>query len=310
MKIAVVGPGALGCLITTRLMEAGCDQSPMLIDYKEDRAQFLCNHGIRYSNKNQCSTYNITVALPHLAAALRPDIIIFCVKSYSLQASLQLCAPLLSSSSLVLFLQNGISHLNLNLPEHLSVAFGTTTEGAFLEDIGHVHHAGQGVTTLGFLQSPSQQAKRMLEQLSQSLSASNIKTELTDTIEHKIWTKLLINIGINGLTSIYNCKNGALLNMSMAEKRMFKAVQEAHNIAHAHGVDLANNTYQVVRSVCKTTADNISSMLQDIRKGRKTEIESIYGETIALSKKYHIPCPEIQNIYDEVITLEQQRPLP
>lgn len=309
MKIAVVGPGALGCLITTRLHQSGCKETPLLIDYKEDRAQFLCNQGITYSNKSQSSVHNITVALPQAGSASSPDIIIFCVKSYSLQASLQLCEPLLTSSSLALFLQNGISHLNLNLPKHLSVAFGTTTEGAFLESIGHVRHAGQGCTTLGFLQPPSEWEKGILGELRHTLCASGLTTELTDTIESKIWSKLLINIGINGLTAIYNCNNGTLLDMPVAERRMLKAVQEAQDIAVAHGVELSHNTLQTVRTVCKSTADNISSMLQDIRKGRKTEVESIYGEIIALGKKYNISCPENQNIYNEVIILEQQRPL-
>ena len=81
---------------------------------------------------------------------------ILCVKSYDVISSLDFCKSILSKKTLLIFLQNGISHLDLQ--EHLheaTAAFGTTTEGATLLGPGQVRHAGSGITYLGFLTPPA-----------------------------------------------------------------------------------------------------------------------------------------------------------
>ena len=308
MKIAIVGPGALGCLITARLHQSGCNETPILIDYKEERVETLGHAGITYSSTDERHTHNIGVSLPHAAREANIDVLIFCVKSYSLAYSLEMCAPLMQSASLALFMQNGISHLTPDLPEHVAIAFGSTTEGAFLKEAGHVYHAGHGLTHFGFAGGSSAKMKAQLDQLATIFCASGLQTEIADNIEKKIWGKLMINIAINGLTAIYDCPNGSLLDIPEATCRMRHAVAEAEAVAHAHGVQLPNPPYESAVAVCKSTATNISSMLQDIRNGRKTEIEAINGRIIALGKKYNIPCPENSRIFKEVLMLEQQRP--
>ncbi len=48
------------------------------------------------------------------------DVVILCVKSYDVINSLEFCKPILSNKTLLIFMQNGISHLRLQ--EHLHEA--------------------------------------------------------------------------------------------------------------------------------------------------------------------------------------------
>ena len=114
MKIAVVGPGALGCLIATRLPLL--HQHPVLIDYKQDRVAYFNKEGIFYSSPGSAEKNNFAITTA-LATNVSDnfDIIIFCVKSYSLERTISSCKSLLSKDTVSLFMQNGISLLKPTL---------------------------------------------------------------------------------------------------------------------------------------------------------------------------------------------------
>lgn len=303
MKIAVVGPGALGCLIATRLHLL--NQSPVLIDYKQDRAAHLNNEGIFYSTAESLEKTHFPIKTV-LANSVSEDfdVIIFCVKSYSLKRSISSCKSLLSKDTISLFMQNGISHLKPNIETETPICFGSTTEGAYLAEVNHVHHAGTGKTSLGFLTKPSPNAIKKLNKLNILFNESGLKAEITPTINNVIWEKLLVNIGINGLTAIHNCNNGTLLENSELKSRMITAVEEAKHVAEAYDISFQSDPILRVFEVCDKTAGNISSMLQDIRAKRKTEIEAINGALISLAEKAGLDCPENNRIVEQVKQLE------
>ena len=63
-------------------------------------------------------------------------------------------------------------------------------------------------------------------------------------------------------------------------------------------------------NVCRTTKDNLSSMLQDIRMSRRTEIEAINGAVIREGKALGIPTPINEELYKKVKALEASLPEP
>ncbi len=303
MKIAVVGPGALGCLIATRLHLLG--QSPVLIDYKQDRATHLNSEGIYYSSPANIEKTHFPIKTTLACSVTEQfDIVIFCVKSYSLKRTISSCKSLLSKDTISLFMQNGISHLKPNIKTETPICFGSTTEGAYLVDTNHVHHAGTGRTSLGFLTKPSPKALRKLNRLGEIFNEGSLKAEITPAINNVIWEKLLINIGINGLTAIHNCNNGTLLENSELKTRMITAVEEAKRVAEAYDIAFQADPILRVFEVCNKTAGNISSMLQDVRARRKTEIEAINGALISLAEKNKLDCPENQRIVDQIREIE------
>ena len=155
MHFLLVGPGALGCLLSSVISRGLNDNDRLtILDYNSDRAKRLTLEGIGYHLEEQLVQVPVTaVSDPKLLAPV--DVVILCVKSYDVKNSLKFCKPVLSNRTLLIFMQNGISHLRLQ--EHLheaTAAFGTTTEGATLLATGQVRHAGSGVTYLGFLKTP------------------------------------------------------------------------------------------------------------------------------------------------------------
>lgn len=112
-----------------------------------------------------------------------------------------------------------------------------------------------------------------------------------------MWGKLIINAAINPLTALLQVPNGELLNHPWARKAMNALAREAAEVAQAEQVNLPfTNPIEAVEEVARKTAQNLSSMFQDVRRGAPTEIDSIcgavteYGEMHGISTPYNRSC--------------------
>jgi len=306
VKIGIIGPGALGCLFASRLFLTDGEQNTiLLIDHNPDRAVLLNDQGILYESDTRQQRLSIPLSCTP-AAIGHLDVLFFCVKSHDLPSCLAFASPLLSSSTLVVFLQNGISHLQYgqhNPPVGIPV-FATSSEGATLLAPGHIKHAGKGQTYLGFL-SPQHAENKKLQSLTAILNTSHIKSTVSSDILSRLWAKLFINVGINALTAIHNCTNGELLTVPEVKEQMIQLVKEAEQVAIASGIIIKEDPVAATLTVCQNTSKNISSMLQDVRKQRPTEIGAINGAISAIGQKIAIATPLNDELIAQVIHKEK-----
>ncbi len=306
MHIAIVGPGALGCLLASLLSRSGQDGNRFsLIDYNSERAAKINVEGIRYRHGDTTCTVKLPVSSD--PAEIGPvDAVILCVKSYDVKNCLMNCSSLLTPETLLIFMQNGVGHLDVaEETGEAAIAYGTTTEGANLAGPGSVIHAGKGLTQLGFLGDEGKKARKTLENIVNLFRKAGLNTRISDTILSQLWTKLMVNTGINGLTATLGCKNGELLTLPGATEKLEKLVSEAQAIAEALDINVPENSVEITRDVCSKTSDNISSMLQDIRKQRRTEIDAINGAVVAAGEKTGIETPENRRLVEQVKALEK-----
>jgi 2-dehydropantoate 2-reductase len=313
MKVAIIGPGALGCLLASSLTikidqesKKGFSLDIWLLDHKPERARYLNENGLILEEGNQKKTCRIKVtANPEEIGPA--DLIILCVKSPQVAAGLQQAAKLIQTDTLLLTLQNGIGHLELlkdkqKLP---SMVLGVTAQGANMVAPGHVRHAGDGLTRIGFLKSASFSKSLLLAKTCNLLNYGGIETVIVDNILDYVWSKLLINVGINALTAILRCPNGKLLESATTQEKLTKAVREGEAVARALGIQLTGDPLTLTLDVCRKTGQNLSSMLQDVNNRRPTEIASINGEIAAAGKKLGIPTPVNNELIQKVKEIEQ-----
>ncbi len=307
MRFVLIGPGALGCLLTSILAKglSPAEDSFKILDHNDERAQLLNRKGITYEKDERCEQFRVsTCSTPESVGNV--DVIFLCVKSYDILSSLSFCKPLLQKDTLLVFLQNGIAHLNVT--QHLGKAtgvFGSTTEGATKLAPGHVRHAGTGVTYLGFLEETASPDKNLLEQMCLRLERGGMNVAITSDIRDRLWAKLFINVGINAFTALHNCKNGELLTFPSVTDQMKSAIEEAVHVARAQGIHVESDPYQSALSVCRSTAKNVSSMLQDVRANRCTEIEAINGAVVREGKRLGIDTPANADLVAKIKEIEK-----
>lgn len=203
----------------------------------------------------------------------------------------------IAKNASVLILQNGMagSELPKLLPgRHLITAI--TTDGAYRSEELSIIHAGRGSTYVGCKES-----------FLKLLPSSYLAVYSCKDIEIRQWRKLAINCAINGLTVIYNCRNGDLLTIPAAKKKLVAICREIETIAGARGpCHTLDNFFSQVEETLQNTRDNYSSMQQDIVNGRKTEIDYINQYLITQAEKLSIDCPINREITIAIKDREQQ----
>jgi 2-dehydropantoate 2-reductase len=307
MKIAIIGPGALGTLLAASLkIKSNTPLELWLLDYKPERARLLNEQGLILEKDGRQISCKINAASD--PQEIGPtDIIILCVKYPDFAAGLQLAARLAHPDSLLITLQNGIGHLEMLKTEKKlpAIILGVTALGANLVSTGHVRHAGSGLTRIGFLKPANFARSLLLAKVCNLLNDCGMETAIVDNILDYVWTKLLINAGINALTAIHLCPNGKLLESEDTLNTLTAAVKEGEAVARANGIQVPNDPVAMTIDVCRRTSRNLSSMLQDINKKRRTEIDSINGEIVAAGRKSGIPVPVNEELVNKIKKIEE-----
>jgi 2-dehydropantoate 2-reductase len=182
-------------------------------------------------------------------------------------------------------------------------------------------HAGFADTILGLVPPPSTEAPTGLKQsetaflIQQILNAPMLAASLVSPSEflQAQLQKLAINAIINPLTVIFDCFNGELFHSTAIRVLIQAIISELSTVIRAiitsrnENLDPAvlarfspENLEKVVSDVGAKTAKNVSSMRQDVRAGRKTEIDYINGYIIAQGAHYGIECPQNSKLVDLV----------
>ena len=290
MNIGIIGPGAIGLLFYFFLSRKVKDL--ILLDKDKRRALLLRNKGLTVVKNSKSYKINVNITAQPQELEDR-ELFLICVKSYD---TLEVAKTIKSISRknkdyFVLSLQNGLGKLEV-LSEILGeekVLGGVTNMGSTLLSPGVIKFAGEGKTIIGSLKKKT---VPVLREIRSVFNSCDIPTSITSDLEGAIWSKLLINIAINPLTSILRVKNGELLNNPHSSLLMQMVLNEAHRITKRKRIKLLYNDPQTkLEAVCRATSENISSMLQDILRGKKTEIDYLNGAIYKLGESLKIPTP-------------------
>jgi 2-dehydropantoate 2-reductase len=307
MTITIIGPGAIGCLLAAYLTRAG--EQVALLDYRPKRATLLQDRGIAVDGEREAFHTQIK-ATAYLTEISSTDIFILCVKASDTAVAAANLKNSIPPESHVLTLQNGMGNV-----EKLSESFGSdrvfagaTSHGATLLEVGRVRHAGYGEIWLGEASGTSsrQADGALLQNLAATLNRAGLQAQVVDDIQSILWSKLVVNVGINALTAILGVPNGELLKIPICQKVMDGAIAEAVQVASGCGIQLQlPKEIERVRAVCNSTAANISSMLQDVKRQKKTEINQINGAVARMASSLGIASPVNEVLTALVRSLEE-----
>lgn len=289
MKIAIIGPGALGGLLGALLFEAG--EEVTLVDYLPERAARLKRQGLRLRTPAGAERQiPVPISLPGEAGPAA--LVIVAVKAHQTQAAALSLRPLLAEHGLVLSLQNGLGNLETLAaavgPQRLLA--GVAMLGVTRTAAGEIILAGEGPLIIG-VPSGSQVSSEELARVAAALRRAGLDCREQPDIELALWEKLLVNVGLNPLTALLRVPNGALLKLPEAWELALAAAREAQQVARAAGLPLDLDPEELLRQVCQATAANHSSMLQDVLAGRPTEIDALNGQVASRGQALGIPTP-------------------
>lgn len=298
MKVVIVGPGAMGCLMAGKLAKANHDVC--MLDYDKKRSEIINQRGVKITDKDGISNF---FSIPCVTSSRKigtSPVIFLCVKSYDLQPAIRKALPLVDVDTTVVLIQNGLGNIERisQFVDKNRIVCLTTSYGATCIAPGYVRHEGTGPTCVApAVRSEMNRAKFVAN----ILSDAGFEISVHENINAMIWGKLVINAAINPITAIYNVRNGVLLKRKKLLELMHAAALEVANVARAKGINLPySDVINIVDAVCQKTANNVSSMLQDIRKGSRTEINYITGAVVKEAHKLNISVPICEMLVKQI----------
>ena len=295
----------MGSLFAYFFHQAG--YTPWLLDNHAGRVDAIRREGLTVETPAGKHHISMSTATTKPEEIGQVDLIVIAVKAYDTEPAMEGAFSLLGDKTVVLTLQNGLYNIEriARITGKNRVLGGTTAHGATQLDHAHIRHAGSGETVIGALQG---ERVLQLNAIGDLLNRSGVKTRVTDDVNGALWSKLLINAAINPLTALTRLPNGEITESSELLDVQRRVVEEACAVAKQKGkmIHFADPVGKVMQ-VCKATATNQSSMLQDILNGTKTEIDYINGAIVAEGTSCGVSTPYNQILTRLVKALEIQQ---
>lgn len=296
--VGIIGLGALGVLYAHLLTEAvGRDRVLVLADRDRiDRyrtQEFSCNG-------RSCS-FNFTVA----SDVTEPvDLLIFSVKFGGLTAAIETCHHLVGPETTLVSVLNGITSEQL-----LCEAFDPRQVVWCIAQKMAVTKRGNAVTAdppgelaLGV---PAGQDPTHLNRLAAFFTAADFPYSLPEDVRTQMWSKLLCNTGCNQTTMVFECGYGGLQQEGEARTVMLGAMREVVLVANAEGIPLSEQDVENWTAILDSfPPDGETSMRQDSKAHRKSEVELFAGTVRRLAAKHGIAVPVNDWIYERVKEME------
>ncbi|MEQ9715470.1 MAG: ketopantoate reductase family protein [Candidatus Asgardarchaeum sp.] len=278
LRLLIFGAGAIGSLIGGFLKKAGFD---VILIGREKHVRAINENGLRVISPLENFTIKID-AFTSVDEINEPsfDVIFITVKAYDTKTASQEINKIVNGDEYIVTLQNGLGLEDIirAIIRDALLIRGVISHAAMLREPGVVEHTGLGDLIFGPVRAPSMGIiKEIAEKLEEETKMS---AKIVNNIRSYVWLKLLINAAINPIGAITGLKNGQLLEHEELKTLMKNVIYEGLAVTRKLGITLPSDPLSKTFEVAQKTANNKCSMLQDIEKRRKTEIDYINGAIV------------------------------
>lgn len=279
MNVIVLGAGAIGCAYGYQLSA----HHDVTLVGTPAHMQAIREHGLRIEGAIHTGTFRLK-AVTSLDTIEPGTLIILTTKVSSSVAAITPIVPLLTPSVTILCVQNGLysERLVRDLVGDRAVTLRAITQvGGILRGPGVVEHTVVGYTLV-------EDHERALA-VAAVLSECGLDGRVIPDMKVAMWRKIVFNCVINPITAITGSTVGGIVDPKLARiKRL--VIDECVAVAAADGVTFEEDFMALIDRVFASAA-TVASTLQDLQKGRRTEIDHLNGAVVALGAEYGIPCP-------------------
>ncbi len=289
--IHILGAGSLGLLWAARFSRAGLSCRLLLRTPEALQHWQANNQQLLFEQHGEIQRLQVPAELAS-TSQLPIHTLIIATKAWAVEQALDSLVTRLQPDTLFLLLQNGLGSqqaVSARFPGQ-RVLCASVTDGAWKRAANHVVWAGTGQTLIGEL-SPNPPPKWLT-----TLDTAKVDWRWEPQIESVLWLKLAINCVINPVTALYDCSNGQVPHHLGSNLTPLLAELQALLASQGVPLSLAALTARIDQ-VIQATANNSSSMRQDMHAGRRTEIDFILGYACRAARQAAIATPQLEQLY-------------
>ncbi len=313
MKIAIVGPGAIGGYVGGWLAAAGEEVSFVA---RGANLEAIRRDGMRVIGEDGTEKVGRAAAASEHARDLGPqDVVVLAVKAHQVGPIAGDLAELCRDDTAIVTMQNGIPwwyfHRHGGQYENTQVraadpdgcigqlidanrVIGSVVyPAAVLEAPGVVHVVEGRRFTLG---EPDGSTSERAQRISAAFANAGFKAPITNDIRGEIWLKIWGNLSFNPISALTHATLVDLLQFPLTRELSIEMMREAEAIAGKLGITFRVGIDKRIAGAEKVGAHK-TSMLQDVEAGKPLEIEALVGAVVELGRLTQTPTPHIDAVY-------------
>src|SRR5262245_30297091 len=302
-RVAVVGAGAVGSYFGGMLALAGADVTligrPVHVEVWNRDGLFVDSINFQERIRVAAST--------DVAAAADADLVLFSVKSLDTVETARQLAHYIRSDASIVSLQNGVDNV-----EHIRTAAAldpiatVVYVASSMPAPGRIKHSGRGDLLIGDLPGragPPREAA--IARVAALFEAAGVPCRVSPDIQADLWTKLITNVGLNGISAVVHSTYGDVVAIPESRETIRALVNECVAVARACGVSLPENDFAaMVLQFAERVGPVFSSTAQDLERGKPTELDGLNGFVVRRGAELGVPTPVNQSIVAFVKLLE------
>ena len=292
MQIIVLGAGAIGSLYGAKLAAA----HDVLLIGRPEHVAAINSRGLRIEGlESRTVRVRAASAIMQIGA---DALILLTTKVTASAAALESIAPLVRDDTTILCLQNGLGSEQIArtaLGGRGLVLRGITQFGAIFETPGAIKYMAAGYTVI-------EQHDRS-DQIAGVFTAAGLNCRVSPNIAAEVWHKTVFNCVVNPITAILGCEVGGIAQPGLGRLKQL-VIDECVAVAATQGVTFEVDFMQEINETF-APSHNIASMLQDLRRGRATEIDYMNGAVAALGDEHGVPCSVNRGLSDIIKAMEK-----
>jgi len=305
--LLVAGLGAIGSVLYVRIDSLSIFKCISLTSERGTQLALEKGISVKLSEQIAPKRYypNVCSSLPEKFKGKISKCIV-ATKSYNNEILAPYLAEILSEEASILIFQNGLENEKFYFKANpkWKITRAVSSIGSNRKDGNIIEETATGQTFIGPVNHSDQTNILLWKEI---LNKSGLDCEISKNIQKEIWMKAIVNSCINPIGAILGVKNGKIKENEFLLKVVKGIIKEILPVAQEFVEISFEQAYNKVLNVMKTTSENYCSMLQDISKGVKTEIENINGAIIHIGKNLGLTLPLNNYLVNLIIELETKK---
>lgn len=301
LKIGIAGPGAVGGYYGALLVRAGMDVQFL---GRGRHLEVMREKGL--SIKSYKGDFQIIPLVSDDPAEVGPcDLILFCVKSFDCVNMGRFIEPMVGPSTVILSLQNGVENEEVlgGLYGSDKILAGVAFIGSRIEKPGEIVHTAAGNITFG---EPSGGSSHRTKELEEIFNSAGVKAKLSDDMRKVMWQKMVWNCGFNSITALTGCSAAEVLLLKETREIVRKTMEEVIAVAEALGIKFDASLLEKTIAHTEKQGEIRTSMLLDMEKGQKMEIDGLNGAVCRKGREKGVPTPTNDVLYGMVKSINKR----
>lgn len=316
MKVLIIGAGSVGIGVGASLKCSNVDVDFITSTYETKRAieaggiarkGMFGNIGIM---KGQVGVYDEYSKLPKDAY----DYIIIATKTTAnaeVAEKLSEAEACMKDTGVIVFMQNGMGYEAPFLEYfHEESLYHSRVITGFKREVPNESTvtAHQAPILFGSIYGGD---LAVVKPLADAINKSGLPAEIDEDISIALWDKFIYNTTLNPLGAILDMSYGELAESEYAHSMLDILIEETFAVIKAAGcrtywADADEYRDELFNNLIPVTGAHRSSTLQDIKRGKKTEIDTMTGSLLAIASQCNVAVPVHTMIYSLVKAMEEK----